>query len=78
MYEIIGIRPVDFTSKEGNHITGYTIFIAGEDDHTRGRYTDKFFMSAQKWDNLPYIFDVGDRINLLYNRYGKVQTIEQA
>lgn len=70
---IIGKKGVSFTSKEGNPITGMTIFFAFETDGVAGMATDKVFVPTAKMPTKDVV--VGKDVDLYFNRYGKVDSI---
>ena len=76
IYEVVGYRRVNFTDeKTKNVVDGFTLFLQRnpEDGKTVGVECCKQFISAQY---VCYQPQVGDRIRLLYNRYGKIGAVE--
>lgn len=76
-FTIVGIKAVDFDTKEGQHMKGVKLFVTGEDDKVEGLMTDSFFLSYEKFSNLDQ-YHVGDEIVIYYNRYGKVDSLTAA
>lgn len=73
---VIGLRQVDFKATDGSKIQGLSIYVTFpiEKDGT-GDASDKLFLSASKVVMMEKIPQVGDEINVTYNRWGKVDTI---
>ncbi len=77
--KIIGILPVTFTAKDGTLITGQKIYYTEPLNPAKGGQgcmADKFFMTDAKLSSTGTVLAVGDIVNLLYNRYGKVESVE--
>lgn len=75
-WHVDGFRSVSFTdSKTKKDIEGYTLFLsrAPEDDKIIGRECQKLFISSEYVNYTPAL---GEEIVLLYNRYGKVGSIQ--
>lgn len=77
MAKIIGLQHMDFDTKEGTHIDGTTLFVTNPIDPRRGTgdEAEKIFISSAKLKELSFSPSVGDNIEVLYNRYGKVRTL---
>lgn len=74
--KVVGIRKVDFTAKDGNRISGVSLF--GSYPITKngeGYSVDKIFLSDKKMADCGYFPEVGDEIIVNYNRFGKVDSI---
>ena len=73
IHVVIGKKPVSFTAKDGKEITGTTYYLGYETDGVEGMATDKVFISAAKMpkDDIA----VGSEVDVLFNRYGKVEAI---
>lgn len=41
MYQLIGFRDVEFDTPEGNHMSGYSLFLLSKDDAVIGMKADK-------------------------------------
>lgn len=77
-----GIQHLDFDTKEGNHINGYSLHIAYPDENVIGRMTDKKFISAEAFKNLGFSLDeisalVQHDVELETNIKGKVVAIRE-
>lgn len=71
-------RDFDITDRQTGqpvHMSGFTIFYRYEDDKVSGVACDKVFLSDTKCANSGYTPEVGDEIQILYNRYGKVDSV---
>jgi len=76
MYKVIGIRAVNFTPKDQTTaIEGTNLYCAYEDEHITGCGCEKFFVTPRKFIN-GIVPRVNDLINVSYNRYGKVDSVE--
>lgn len=75
MYEVIGIRSVDIPPRDGQPANkGRSIYFKYDDDNVDGMAADRIFLSDSRFSSL-YI-SVGDIIDIRYNRYGKVQSVD--
>lgn len=74
--KVVGFRKTEFTAKDtGELISGYNLFLLGPQEHVEGEACERVFLSEKKMgDYLPII---GDDIRVIYNRYGKVSSVEQ-
>lgn len=72
-YTIIGIEYRDYTNKAGKHITGYNLYVSYEAKGIDG------IGCLREWVSVETMRDsgvkVGDVVELLYNRYARVDTI---
>ncbi|MET0017952.1 hypothetical protein [Oscillibacter sp.] len=76
--EIIGISPTDFTTKDGKRIEGSTIYVTEPLDSKRGgqgKSAEKFFISTSKLSALDFKPALGQSVEVLYNKFGRIQTI---
>lgn len=71
--KLIGYRKADFTTKEGTRIVGTQLFFAYPWDGVVGEIVEKVFASNKV--KLPENFVIGKEYNIIYNRYGKVDSI---
>lgn len=71
---LLGYRVLDFTSQEGNHIKGYSLYVAYEPDDNSdtlfGMVCDKIFVADNKVARKDLV--VGKDISLVFNMKGKV------
>lgn len=70
---IMGKKAIKFTSKEGNEISGVRFYYTYDLADVDGVATDSVFVSDAKLDGLDV--KVGDEVEVLFNRYGKVAGI---
>lgn len=76
MYKVMGVRAVSFTPKDQEKaIEGTNLYCAYEDEKITGYGCERFFVTPKKFVNgvVPRVNDV---INVMYNRYGKVESVE--
>jgi hypothetical protein len=71
--KLIGIQRVDYTNKNGYHVTGYKLHtsIPARTNDCIGEFTEAIFVSEQVFLNCAQL-SVGDEISVAYNKYGKV------
>ena len=74
--EIIGFRGYDFTDKDGRQVSGTSLFVAFEEEGVTGRAAER--LSVNSAIALPSGIKPGDKININFNRRGKVDKIEKA
>lgn len=76
-YEIIGMESVNFTGKDGALVQGANIYAATQvaPDRGIGRSAQKFFLSEAKLNALTFKPQPGQVVHVLYNKYGKPQTL---
>lgn len=73
---IIGKRKVEFDAQDGKHISGYSLFCSYPiTKNGEGFGVEKIFLSDNKLAQCGYFPEIGDEINVQYNRYGKVETL---
>lgn len=77
--KLIGFRRCDFTAKDGKEIKGFHVYIGSEikADQGGGYAVERNYISAEKLARSDVSLDglLGKDINLLYNRYGKVEQL---
>ena len=73
---VIGTRIVDFKTKDGKHIQGTSVYIAYAENGVVGKAAERIFV-AQEID-LPKGMAVGSKIQLFFDRKGKVQAVVAA
>ena len=74
--KVIGIRYVDFNAQDGKHVTGVSLFCSYPiTKNGSGVGVEKFFLSDAKLGYCGYKPEIGDEINVQYNRYGKVDSV---
>lgn len=74
-YEVIGVRRSAGTSKKtGKPYSGYIVFYTYRQADVTGVASDNAFVSDQLLED--YIPQVGDKIQLIYDRNGFLQAFE--
>ena len=80
MYQtkLIGKLRVSFLSKDGQKIEGYTFYYSEPLDANKGATgvkADKFFLKDETVNSLDFTPEVGQYVQLYFNKYGKIMTI---
>lgn len=75
--KIEGVVGVDFTTEDGKTITGKTVYFTEPLDPDRGEgyFAGKIFFSAAKLAALDFTPAVGQVVNFLYDRGGRVKAV---
>ena len=83
---VIGIRKTSFEGRDretgkktGEKIEGFNIYITQPISNNVGTgvSADRIFLTEKRRDEISYYPEVGDEIHIMYNRYGKVDSIEK-
>lgn len=74
IHSVLGKRAVSFTASDGKEISGTTLYLAYETDGVEGMAADKVFIPAAKMPKKDIV--VGSEIDVLFNRFGKVEEIK--
>ncbi len=76
--KVVGIKHSPFTTKDGKDIDGYNIYATSPipKDRGDGFTCDRLYLSADKLSRCGYKPKLGDEISVMYNRFGKPETIE--
>lgn len=73
MYEVIGMQHRHYVSKKtGKDVDGWNVFVVYEEDGVEGRACMSVWLNDEQVKKC----EVGSLINVLYNRYGSVQSVE--
>lgn len=78
MSKIIGIAQSKFKPDDSEtFITGENIYVTDKLDPKRGEgeSAERFFLTSTKLATLDFTPAVGQEVEVLYNRYGKVSTM---
>lgn len=76
-YEVVGFRPYDMKDKDtGAVLKGVTVFVLADDPKVTGKMADKFSLSEQKLSINGWYPNIGEVIEPVYNKYGKVDRVE--
>lgn len=74
--KVIGFCERSFTSKDtGALIEGMYIYVSFENSRTTGCACERLYFSRQRLDQSNYYPSLGDEIEPLYNRFGKITGI---
>ena len=74
--KVIGFSERSFTAKDtGALIEGMYIYVTFARNHTTGCACDRLYVSRQRLEESGYYPSLGDEIEPLYNRYGKITGI---
>lgn len=75
--KIIGMKKSDFQTKEGTLIKGYNVYLTYElsGDGAVGCGCERAYITQAKLDKCGFKPEVGDTVDLAYNRFGKVAAI---
>lgn len=74
--KVVGFSERSFTAKDtGALIEGMTIYVSFENNRIIGTGCDRFFISRKRLAECDYSPSIGDDIEPLYNRFGKITGI---
>lgn len=74
-YEVIGIQRREYDSKKtGQHVVGYNIFVTYTANGVDGVACESLWISEQVFMDADIM--LGDKVNVMYNRYGRVASIK--
>lgn len=73
VYEVVGIREVDYMSKSNKQVKGRNLSVVYDDKNTVGKATDNLFCSGDIANSIV----VGDKIDILYNKYGRIVMVQR-
>lgn len=76
--KVVGKQNVDYMSKKTNQqVTGITLHIIGQNSRVEGMAVDTIFVSSKSNTyNTVASLPIGAEIDVLYNRWGNVETVE--
>ncbi len=74
IHVVLGKRPVSFTAKDGKEVKGVSLYLGYETEGVEGMAADKVFIPAAKMPKNDIV--VGAEVDVLFNRYGKVEAIK--
>ena len=72
-HTVFGKKNLSFTGSDGRTVEGVNLYVGYDDNSVEGMATDKLFVPASKLPKEKII--VGDDIDILFNRFGKVDKI---
>lgn len=75
--KIEGVVEVDFKNDRGETISGKTVYYTEplDPDRGEGRFAGRLFFSAAKLAALGFVPTVGQVVNFLYDRGGRVKAV---
>ena len=73
--KVIGYGKTEFKPQDSNEpIRGMNLYVSYEKDNVTGVAAERLFITEKKIGT--YLPQVGDQVNIIYNRYGKVEAVE--
>lgn len=72
--KIVGTRKMQFRTKDGKDISGTKLHYTYVQEGTEGTAAESVFISDAKMQAFGYP-EVGEEVDLVYNRYGKIEAI---
>lgn len=72
MYTLVGYEKVDYTNKQNVHITGHRLHLTYDSDKIQGSGVESVYVSPSV--DVPKLA-LGQKVDVLYNRFGKVSAI---
>lgn len=78
--KVIGYKRNNFQTKEGNTVTGLNLYLAApvSGPDAEGLTAERIYMSDAKLAKCGYKPRVNDEVTVLYNRFGKPESIIKA
>lgn len=75
---IIGILDVKFTSKDGNLVTGKSLYLTEPIPSGKGIgcTVEKVFLTSSKIADLDFGLELEQEVEIFYNKYGKAQSLK--
>lgn len=73
---VIGIQKVDYKNKDGRQVLGTNLHCCYLTKSVDGQAVEKIYISSRMKD-VP-LFKEGDTINVMYNKFGSVESITLA
>lgn len=73
--KVIGIRPCSFNGSDGSTVSGVNLYLTEQLSQGEGYSAERVFVTQAKLNEWTYSPAVGDKVELSYNRYGKVGRI---
>ena len=74
---LLGIRALDFKSKDGDQIKGTQLFVSFPEAETDGLMAEKLFIRADSKTQLPDKLRPGDVLDVSVNLKGKVEAVKR-
>lgn len=76
LVKVVGKKNLNFKTEDGKSIDGAHFFVTYEEEGIEGLAAEKFFISSSKLN--PMVVSIGDSLNIYFNRFGKVDKVENA
>ena len=78
MSRIIGTTRTSFKGQDGTLVEGTTIYVADPIDPNRGEgeSAERYFLSKAKLTELGFPVAVGQEVELLFNKFGKIASMK--
>lgn len=73
MRTIIGIGHRQYVNKTGKQVSGYNVYVTYEDKNTSGLCCEREWVNDEIMESSGVA--VGDTVEFLYNKYGRVDSI---
>ena len=77
MAKIVGIRRSEFKGADGTDVSGMNVYLTYPLDKGEGIGTDRIFITDKKLSGWSYKPHVGDEVEMSYNKYGKVASMDK-
>lgn len=74
--KLLGFKPVDFTNRDGDRVTGNTLYVGYLEDGVTGYVTEKFFVGNRI--EMPKVLSVNDNLDISFNQKGKILSVKKA
>lgn len=72
IYNLIGMKHVDFVGQNGSPVKGWNFFFTYEDPKITGMGIKKVFIPDDRFAKLSFVPEVGSYCSLVYGPYNKV------
>lgn len=73
MYNVIGLESVDYLNKSGKRVQGVKVHTQYRSEKCDGVCVESFYVNIDNWSN---DVKLGSNVEPLYNKYGKVQSLQ--
>ena len=77
MFQVIGFKHQVLKFNDGNEVTGYKLHMIEKREGVVGYACESVFISDKKLGECGYVPLENDHVELFYNRWGKVERINQ-
>ena len=74
---IVGYKDMSFKGNDGNEVSGRKYYFTRTDPRVKGCETGNFFLTVSALNNVGYVPEVDEEVEVYYNRYGKVSYMKQ-